>query len=73
MNAVQKAELLPGIAAITPEFIRKWTISSHKELAPCLLRILFAAGQTSAAKEKNKKKKPDMVSCSLPTVFFLDH
>jgi len=61
MNAVQKAELLPGIAAITPDFIRNWTVSSHQELAPCLMHILLAAAQTPTAKEKNKVKKPDMV------------
>ncbi len=62
MNAIQKAELLPGIAAITPEFIRNWTVSSHQAIAPCILHILLAAAQTSTAKEKNKKKKPDVVS-----------
>jgi hypothetical protein len=69
MNAVQKAELLPGIAAITPEFIQKWTIPPHQEFAPCLRRILFAAAQTPAAKEKNKRKKPDMVCSFLRMIF----
>jgi hypothetical protein len=36
ITKVQKAELLPGIAAITPEFIKNWTISPHRELAPCI-------------------------------------
>jgi hypothetical protein len=61
MNNVQKAELLPGIAAITPEFIQNWTVSPHQELAPCLLRVLSTAAQTTDAKEKNKIKKPDIV------------
>ena len=61
MNIVQNTDLLPGIAAITPEFIKKWTISPHRELAPCLLRVLSTAAQTADAKEKNKIKKPDMV------------
>jgi hypothetical protein len=63
MNNVQKTDLLPGVAAITPEFIKNWTISPHRELAPCLLRILSTAAQTADAKEKNKIKKPDTV-CS---------
>ena len=45
MNSVQKAELLPGIAAATPEFIKNWTISPHRELAPCFLRVLSIAAQ----------------------------
>jgi len=69
MNAVQKAKLLPGIAAITPKFIQKWTISPHQEFVPCLWRILFAAVQTPAAKEKNKRKKLDMVCYSLHMIF----
>ena len=63
MNNVQKAELLPGIAAITPEFIKNWSIFPRRELAPCLLHILSTAAQTAVAKEKNKIKEPDMV-CS---------
>ena len=61
ITKVQKAELLPGIAAITPEFIKRWTISTHRELAPCLFRVLSTVAQTTDAKEKNKIKKPDMV------------
>jgi hypothetical protein len=61
MNSVQQAELLPGVAAVTPEFIMNWTVSAHPELAPCLLRILSTAAQTPIAKEKNKKKNPEVV------------
>ena len=61
ISKVQKAELLPGIAAITPEFINNWSISPHRELAPCLLRVLSTVAQTTDAKEKNKIKKPNMV------------
>ncbi len=61
MTRVQNADLLPGIAAITPEFIKTWTISSRQELAPYLTSILVAAAQTTIAKDKNKKKKPEMV------------
>jgi len=64
MNGIQLAEQLPKIAAVTtPEFIRDWTVSSHQEIAPCIQRILLAAAQTSVAKEKNKKKVPDIVRC----------
>ena len=69
MNNVQKADLLSGITAITPEFIKNWTISSHRELVPCLLRVLSTAAQTAVAKEKNKIKEPDMVLYSL--IFFI--
>jgi hypothetical protein len=66
MDTVRKAELLPGIAAASaPEFIRNWTISAHQELAPCLLQILSTAAQTSIAKEKNKKKNPEVVRICL--------
>ena len=68
MNNVQKAEQLPGIAAITPEFIKNWSIFPRRELAPCLLHVLSTAAQTAVAKEKNKIKEPDMV-CS--PVFFM--
>ena len=68
INKVQKAELLPGIAAITPEFIKNWSISPHQELALCLLHVLSTAAQTADAKEKNKVKKPDMVRS--PVFFF---
>ena len=63
MSAVQKAELLPGLTAVTPEFIQNWTVSTHQVLAPCIQLILLAAAQTSTAKEKNKKKNPDLVCC----------
>lgn len=62
MNVVQKAERLPGIAAITtPDFINDWTVSPSTELAPCLSRMLYVAAQTATAEEKNKKKHPDVV------------
>ena len=61
MNGVQKADLLHGIADVTPEFIKNWTVSAHWELAPCLLRIISTAAETATAKEKNKKKNPQTV------------
>ncbi len=62
MNGIRLAEQLPKIAAVTtPESIRDWTVTSHREIAPCLYSILLAAAQTSVAKEKNKKKIPDTV------------
>jgi hypothetical protein len=62
MNKVQKAEMSPGIAAVaTPETIKNWTLCTHWELAPCLSHILYAATQTASAKDKNKKKNPEVV------------
>lgn len=55
MDVVQEAERLPGLDAITPEFIKAWRVSGHQEKAPCLFEILSAAAET---KEKNKKKSP---------------
>lgn len=66
MDSVRDAELLPGTAAAaSPEFIMNWTVSTHEELAPSLLKILSAASQTSIAKEKNKKKNPEVVRICL--------
>ena len=56
MNTVQKAELMPGIGAVTPEFIRNWTVSTHQGLVPCTQRILLAGAETSLAKEKIGKR-----------------
>ena len=61
MDVVQEAEKLPGLDAITPEFIEAWRVSGHQEKAPCLFEILLAAAETASAKEENKKKVP---SCS---------
>ena len=73
MNNVQKVELLPEIAAFTPEFIKNWTISPHWELAlaPFLLNVLSTAAQTTIAKEKNKIKEPDMVCSCFFFLFFM--
>lgn len=70
MTCLQEEYLQPGISAITPEFIKTWTISPHRELAPYLTRILLAAAQTTIAKEKNKKKKPEVVRITLGTILF---
>ena len=53
MDAVQEAEKLPGLDAITPEFIEAWRISGHQEKALYLFEILLAAAETASAKEKN--------------------
>ena len=58
-----------GSQLLPPEFIKNWTISPHRELAPFLLNVLFTAAQTTIAKEKNKIKEPDMV-CSPVSFFF---
>jgi hypothetical protein len=61
MDAVQKSEHLSGVSAITPEFIRTWSVSDNSSQAPYLTQVLLTAAQTPAAKEKNKKKKPEAV------------
>lgn len=61
MDSVTKAEVLSGIAAITPEFIKSWTGATTCEQAPFLTEVLLRAAQTSQAKEKNKKKHPEAV------------
>ena len=58
MDEVQMFEKLPGLHAITPEFIKTWTVTGHKDKAPYLFQILLAAAETVLAKEKNKKKSP---------------
>ena len=58
MDVVQEVEKLPGLDAITPEFIEAWRVSGHQEKAPFLFEILLAAAETVSAKEKNKKKSP---------------
>jgi hypothetical protein len=60
--------LLPGIAAITPEFLKNRTISPHRELALCLLHVISSAAQTTDAKEKNKIIKNTVRS---PNFFFM--
>jgi len=52
MDVVQEVEKLPGLDAITPEFIKAWCISGHQEKAPFLFEILLAAAETASAKEK---------------------
>ena len=54
MNNVQKAELLPGIAAITPKFIKNWTISPHRELAPSLLMFFPLRHRQPLQKRKTR-------------------
>lgn len=61
MNAVQKADQLPGIAAVDLEFLNNWAVSSDHEVAPCLFKILRSAAQTTRAQEQNKIKTPDVV------------
>ena len=68
MDAVQEAEKLLGLDAITPEFIEAWRISGHQEKAPYLFEILLAAAETASAKEKILKKSPLAVR---ETILFL--
>ncbi|KAH8993553.1 hypothetical protein EDB86DRAFT_3064787 [Lactarius hatsudake] len=59
MDLVNKTDLLSGITAITPDFIKSWTVLSTCDKAPFLTGILLRAAETSLAKEKNKMKHPD--------------
>jgi hypothetical protein len=54
MDAVKGVEKLTGLAAITPEFIKSWSVSGCKELAPTLTQILLSAAETPSAKEKTR-------------------
>ena len=65
MDLVQEEERLPGLNAITPEFIKTWRVSGHQEKAPFLFKILLTAAETASAKEKNKKKSPLAVDYSI--------
>jgi hypothetical protein len=47
MDEVQETEKLPGLDAITSEFIKAWRISGHQEKAPCLFEILLSASETA--------------------------
>jgi hypothetical protein len=61
MDVVNKFNILPGISAITPEYIEAWSVESSREQAPVLTDILFSAAESVRAKENNKKKRPDAV------------
>ena len=61
MDSVTKGELLPGLSAITPEFIKSWTVEDVNERAPFLTGVLLRAAQTALAKEKNILKNPQAV------------
>ena len=60
MDVVQEVEKLPGLDAITPEFIKAWHVSGHQEKAPFLFEILLAAAEMASVKEKNKIKKSSL-------------
>ncbi|KAF8810165.1 hypothetical protein BYT27DRAFT_7066347, partial [Phlegmacium glaucopus] len=60
MDALNVSSRLPGMAAITPEFIKNWDASQDRKLSPTLTRILETAAQTEKAKTGNKKKRPEM-------------
>ncbi|KAF8266824.1 hypothetical protein EI94DRAFT_1583489 [Lactarius quietus] len=59
MDTIPKGEILPGISAITPDFIKSWMVVNVGEQAPFLTAVLLHAAQTSRAKENNKKKQPE--------------
>ncbi|KAF9525192.1 hypothetical protein CPB83DRAFT_796698 [Crepidotus variabilis] len=63
MDIVRELDKLPGLSAVTPDFISSMSLigSTYRENAPCLHRVLMAASQTKLAKEKNKRKTPEML------------
>jgi hypothetical protein len=61
MVSVAKGEILPSIAAFTPEFIESWTVGNTCNQAPFLMEVLLRVAQTPQAKENNKKKHPEAV------------
>ena len=70
MNNVHDVELLSGVANVTAEFIRTWTLSARQDIALFVLEILFTAVQTSTAREKtNKKSRYGTLSSSQRTSF----
>jgi len=60
MNTIQKAEILPGNVAVTPEFIRNWTVKNSCPVA--------AAAQTSITKE-DKETRHGTLSPSCKVIF----
>ncbi|KAN0135284.1 hypothetical protein V8E53_006849 [Lactarius tabidus] len=59
MDSIVKTEILPGLSAITPDFIKSWTVVDVSKCAPFLTSVLLRAAQTSLVKETNKKKNPE--------------
>jgi len=68
MASVAKGEILPGLSAITLEFIKSWMVADVHERAPFLTEVILRAAQTSLAKKKNKKKHPDAICIDLGLV-----
>ncbi|KAJ7187450.1 hypothetical protein GGX14DRAFT_383550 [Mycena pura] len=58
MERRRKASYLPGIQAVTPEFIEAWSLEEDTDHTPFLTRILETAAQTDRAAAHNKLKKP---------------
>ncbi|KAJ2936191.1 hypothetical protein H1R20_g904, partial [Candolleomyces eurysporus] len=59
MDKVTKSERLPGLAVITPDFVKNWKVEHHHQQAPFLLAIICAVAQTDRAVKENKRKTPD--------------
>ncbi|KAJ2930419.1 hypothetical protein H1R20_g6674, partial [Candolleomyces eurysporus] len=59
MDKVTESERLPGLAVITPDFVKNWKVEHHHQQAPFLLAIIRAAAQTDRAAKENKQKTPD--------------
>ncbi|KAF8257109.1 hypothetical protein EI94DRAFT_1774626 [Lactarius quietus] len=59
MDVITKEEVLPGLSAVSPEFIKLWAIADVSNQAPFLMQVLCRAAQTSRANENNRKKHPN--------------
>ena len=71
MNTIAQEDFLTGLADITPDFIKSWTVENSCKRAPVLTKILQRAAQTSLAKTRNKKKHPRAVCFNYRCYTFL--
>ncbi|KAF8262352.1 hypothetical protein EI94DRAFT_1602652 [Lactarius quietus] len=58
MDSITKEDILPGLSAISPDYIKSWTVADVSEQLPFVTQVLRRAAQTPLAKETNKKKHP---------------
>ncbi|KAF8274044.1 hypothetical protein EI94DRAFT_1768902 [Lactarius quietus] len=59
MDSITKEDILPGLSAISPDYIKSWTVADVSEQLPFVTQVLRRAAQTFLAKETNKKKHPE--------------
>jgi hypothetical protein len=61
METCRAKSMLPGIVAVTMEFIEKWNLDEDNDSTPFLTSILTTAAQTEHVKTHNKIRKPEKV------------